>query len=88
MLLILLSGLFTRRIVKPLAQIQTAAEEISKLSFTKVQVQTGDEIEILAQSINLMSDKLEYAHQELAVKNENLRNFIADISHELKTPCP
>lgn len=86
LLLILLSGLFTRRIVKPLAQIQTAAEEISKLSFTKVRVQTGDEIEVLAQSINQMSDKLEYAHQELAVKNENLRNFIADISHELKTP--
>ncbi|MCR8658661.1 sensor histidine kinase [Paenibacillus endoradicis] len=86
LLLIILSVLFARQIVQPLAKIQKAAEDISKLSFTKVHIQTGDEIESLAESINGMSDKLEQAHLELESKNENLRTFIANISHELKTP--
>ncbi|WP_054025649.1 sensor histidine kinase [Bacillus sp. FJAT-28004] len=86
LLLIMLSALFTRSIVRPLAKIQEAAEGISNLSFTKVHIRTNDEIESLAKSINTMSDKLEHAHHELEAKNDNLRQFIANISHELKTP--
>ncbi|URN95774.1 MAG: HAMP domain-containing histidine kinase [Candidatus Pristimantibacillus lignocellulolyticus] len=86
LLLIILSVLFVRQIVQPLAKIQKAADDISKLSFAKVHIQTGDEIESLAESINEMSDKLEQAHLELESKNKNLRTFIANISHELKTP--
>ncbi|MBH5317829.1 HAMP domain-containing histidine kinase [Paenibacillus sp. GSMTC-2017] len=86
LLLILLSASFVTRIVKPIAKLNETAEGISKLSFTKVDIRTGDEIESLAQSINKMSDKLKDAHHNLEQKNENLKTFIADISHELKTP--
>ncbi|MFB0832716.1 sensor histidine kinase [Brevibacillus laterosporus] len=86
LLLILLSVLYTTRIVKPLAKLHDTAEAISNLSFTKADIKTGDEIESLANSINRMSDKLQDAHRSLEEKNENLRRFIADISHELKTP--
>jgi len=86
LLLILLSALYTARIVKPLAALNETAEAISHLSFTKADIRTGDEIETLARSINRMSDKLEASHRSQEERNANLRTFIADISHELKTP--
>ncbi|MCP3772318.1 HAMP domain-containing histidine kinase [Paenibacillus sp. MZ04-78.2] len=85
-LMFLLCAVFAARIVKPLARLNETAEAILNLSFTKADIKTGDEIESLAHSINRMSDKLEDAHRALEAKNANLRRFISDISHELKTP--
>ncbi|MCD1261706.1 HAMP domain-containing histidine kinase [Paenibacillus athensensis] len=84
--LLLLAALYAMRIVDPLAQLDRTAEAISRLSFVKPDIRTGDEIESLAHSLGRMSDKLKEAHQELEVKNANLRRFISEISHELKTP--
>ncbi|ATO49021.1 HAMP domain-containing sensor histidine kinase [Brevibacillus laterosporus] len=81
-----LSWLISRQIVRPLSQLRQTAEDISHLSFQKSEIQTGDEIESLAESINIMSDKLKEALEALEEKNQNLRIFISDISHELKTP--
>ncbi|MCM3339176.1 HAMP domain-containing histidine kinase [Paenibacillus sp. MER TA 81-3] len=83
---LLLSAWSARRILQPLAELKETAEDIAELSFRKADIQTGDEIESLAASVNAMSDKLERAHRELHSRNENLRGFISDISHELKTP--
>ncbi|MBO7744652.1 HAMP domain-containing histidine kinase [Paenibacillus sp. MWE-103] len=86
LLLVLLSALYTARIVKPLGKLNKTAESIAGLEFAKADIRTGDEIESLARSLNRMSDKLEDAHRSLEAKNANLRTFISDVSHELKTP--
>ena len=86
MLTIALSWLVARRIVKPLAKLGDTAEQISRLSFQQAEVKTGDEIEALARSINKMSANLEQSHQALQDRNDNLRTFISNISHEVKTP--
>ncbi|ACT01678.1 sensor histidine kinase [Paenibacillus sp. JDR-2] len=86
LLLIILSALYTARIVKPLEKLNDTARSIADLSFTHANIRTGDEIESLAGSINRMSDKLKASQQSLEARNANLRTFIADISHELKTP--
>ncbi len=81
-----LAWVIARQIIRPLNELVKNAEDISNLKFRTTNIKTGDEIELLAASINRMSHKLEEAHLALEEKNQNLRNFISDISHELKTP--
>ncbi|MTK13538.1 MAG: HAMP domain-containing histidine kinase, partial [Clostridiaceae bacterium] len=67
-------------------KLKDMSKDIASLNFTKVEIHTNDEIEELGESINNMSEKLQKAHANLEVKNENLKTFISNISHELKTP--
>ncbi|KEI12374.1 histidine kinase [Clostridium novyi B str. ATCC 27606] len=69
-----------RIIIKPLEQINSAADKISKGEVHKrVQVQSGDEIGALANSFNSMAKSLEEVE-------ENRRVFISNVSHELRSP--
>ncbi|CCJ32710.1 sensor histidine kinase [Caloramator australicus] len=67
-------------LIRPLSKINDTAKAISKGEFDKrVDIDSEDEIGKLANSFNYMADTL---------KNlENMRrNFIADVSHELRSP--
>ena len=77
---------FCRKILMPIGELKTAAKDIANLKFVKTEITTKDEIAELGDSINEMSYKLEKSHMELNDKNENLKAFISNISHELKTP--
>ncbi|SHI84381.1 sensor histidine kinase [Lutispora thermophila] len=87
-LAIIFSGLFAyvilyfqiKRISMPLMEISKAAKVISGGEFQKrLEIKTGDEIEELAKSFNDMAESLEKIE-------ENRRNFIANISHDLRSP--
>lgn len=93
----LLSG----RLTKPVIRINQVAREIAELKFdNKVEIASKDEIGALGASINLISDKLSYALNELKESNLKLqadieqerkmekmrRRFVSSVSHELKTP--
>lgn len=96
-----LSLLLSREITKPVIALNTITEDISNLSFhSKFTEERNDEIGQLGKSINKMSDNLERnllelkeAHDQLQkdidLKNKldkNRKEFIANVSHELKTP--
>lgn len=89
------------KITKPILQISDIAERVSLMDFTaKYSGKDKNEIGILGNSINKMSDNLERTISEL--KNANIelqkdideknkidslrRDFISNASHELKTP--
>lgn len=72
----ILSSIFT----KPILKINEAAKAISKGNYDiKINIKNRDEIGELAETINLMAQNL--------LKTEKLkRDFIANITHELRTP--
>ncbi|AQS11363.1 alkaline phosphatase synthesis sensor protein PhoR [Clostridium saccharobutylicum] len=65
---------------KPILEINEASKRIAEGDFdTVVSVKSKDEVAILAQTINHMS-------KQLKQKDNIKKQFIANISHELKTP--
>lgn len=85
-LIIILVGFFSKKIIKPLELIKELSKDIANLNFRKEEIKTNDEIEELAISINSMSESLELAHKEINFQNEKLKTLISDMSHEVKTP--
>lgn len=76
----------TKKITQPLTELKEVAEEISHFTFIQAQQIPADEIGELALSINKMSRDLEHYQTSLMNKNQQLKQFTADLTHELKTP--
>lgn len=87
--------------VKPIYEILDISKRITNLDFSKrFQVRGDDEINVLGEQINLMSDRLSQNIQMLSHANVALQNdlsqkervekmrkeFLQNASHELKTP--
>lgn len=96
-----MSFIYSRAISRPLIHINDVAKKMADLDFTeKFKITGDDELSQLSNSLNEMSDNLYQAITKLEVANAELksdiekqieydkqrRNFIATISHELKTP--
>ena len=85
-LIIVLVWILSTTITRPLKELSNVAEDISNLKFERAKVKTNDEIGDLVNSINIMSEKLNEAHEDLTDRNEHLKRFMGDVTHELKTP--
>ncbi|MEI5993104.1 sensor histidine kinase [Candidatus Enterococcus mansonii] len=86
LLIIVLIYISIRKITDPLVNLKKVAEEITALSFITTTDIPANEIGELAQSINKMSFALASYQKNLLAKNEQLKQFTADLTHELKTP--
>lgn len=78
--------IIARKITRPIEALKILSEDIASLKFRKEEIKTNDEIGELANSINVMSVSLEKAHDEINEQNKRLKELMADVSHELKTP--
>ena len=94
--------IISKRFTKPISELSRIANKMSNLDFSqKYRIKdSGDEIDNLGKSINKMSDKLEDTITQLQKNNIELekdieekskiddmrKQFISDVSHELKTP--
>lgn len=85
-IMFLLISVLVQKIISPLRTIGEAAESISALDYKTVEIHTGDELEDLAGAINNMSMKLKEAHESLELKNQQMKELLANVSHDLKTP--
>lgn len=93
--------LFSRRLTNPLRELADISEKMAELNFEAKYTSGGeDEIGVLGENFNRMSEKLEQSISELKSANnrlmqdleqrdklEQMRNeFLGNVSHELKTP--
>ena len=98
---ITISTFYSLYISKPLIKINNVAKKMSELDFDNViEIKGNDEIGQLSKSLNLMNENLKNSFKELEKVNSKLteeieferkiekqrREFIATISHELKSP--
>lgn len=76
----LASFLLSRHLLKPVGRLAEGARNIASRKFdTRISVDTGDELGQLAHDFNLMAQTLEGYES-------SRRQWISDISHELRTP--
>lgn len=96
------ASFISRKFTDPILELNDIAKSMSRLDFNKKYriTDTDDEINNLGKSINSMSDKLEKVIKQLKQTNIELekdieeksridemrKQFISDVSHELKTP--
>lgn len=78
---ILVAIIITKKIIiAPLNEINTAAEKLAKGDVDKrIEIRSNDEIGTLAQSFNMVAESLERV-------DKNRRDFISNVSHELRSP--
>lgn len=76
----ILVSIFSKKINKNIMYLKNSARKIAKLEYpSDISLSSGDELEELAHSLNEMSKELSFAI-------ENLKLFVSNASHELKTP--
>ncbi len=82
-----IAGLLSTRFTKPLERMKMTAEQISSGNYD---ISTGitqpDEIGELAVAMDIMSTQLNHASKESERLDKLRRDFISNISHELRTP--
>lgn len=99
---VLIALVVSKTISKPITNIEAVSKKIAKLDFSYFADERDSTLELasLAQSVNQMSRQLDRNMRELTAANEQLqkdieyrkqiegyrREFIAAVSHEMKTP--
>lgn len=84
----LLVFLVVRRGLRPLRQMAGTADAIASGDLTRrvPEGRPGTEIGRLGSALNEMLTQIEVAFDEKSASEERLRQFVADASHELRTP--
>ena len=97
-----IASYISKKFTAPIVQLNDITDKMARLDFSQKYrlADTDDEINELGKNINIMSDKLETTIKQLRENNSELekdieekskidemrKQFISDVSHELKTP--
>ena len=97
----ILAFVVSKEFTKPIQELSNISQSMANLDFSKKYIgKTEDELAILGKNINKMSEKLENTINDLKEANIELekdiekkskvdemrKQFLSDVSHELKTP--
>lgn len=81
------SYLFSRRIVLPLGKMADITNQMTEGNYgVRSDIRQRDEVGILANNIDVLAARLEIASHESSKLEQMRKNYITNISHELRTP--
>jgi two-component system sensor histidine kinase ArlS len=84
---ILLTYIFTQRIVSPLATLKAGVRKFARGKLTEpIKIQSGDEVEELADVFNQMAGNINHLLQSLQDEKEKQQEFFNNMTHEIRTP--
>ncbi|QVK20243.1 HAMP domain-containing histidine kinase [Mycoplasmatota bacterium] len=97
---LLVAWLYSRKVSRPINKISDISIKMANLQFENIDIRQNNEIGIISENLNILSENLKQALSELTIANEKLKldikdkikqekirkEFTANISHELKTP--
>lgn len=86
LLIIVLFYSVRKNIIEPIEHLEILTRKISKRHFSKLNLREENELSLLTESINEMSQSLQLYERDLLNKNDKLKNFSRNLAHELKTP--
>lgn len=78
--------ILTRHITNPLAEVREFTKNISSHRYKPLEIKTGDELEDVANSLNEMAGDIEQYQKILEEKNDQMKQLLSDVAHDLKTP--
>lgn len=78
---------FSKRVMKPLEEIRRGAKKFLEGDLTyKLRVKGSNEVMELAETMNQMANELQEKIERSKKMEDMRREFVANVSHELKTP--
>lgn len=78
--------IFIAKILMPISELNNATKKMENMELTNLSIETGDEIEDLANSFSKMSLRVHEMYEQLDKKNKELSELTNNLAHELKTP--
>lgn len=83
----LLSLLFSRFLSKPLVKMNKAAMAMASGNYQqRIDIDTNDEIGLLANSLNTLASRLQEKISQLEQQEQIRQEFVTNVAHEIKTP--
>ena len=78
--------LLVRHITNPLRKIEQFSRGLSRREYGQLDIKTADELELVAYSMNQMSASIQEYQTMLLAKNQQMKQLLDDVAHDLKTP--
>ncbi|MBU5362040.1 HAMP domain-containing histidine kinase [Enterococcus raffinosus] len=83
----LLAWRLAKRFVQPIYTMKSYVDDLANEKFdTELKLNTHDELEELGNQLSILSQRLLTARQEQEKKKQAEKDFLSQISHELRTP--
>ncbi|MBU3160457.1 HAMP domain-containing histidine kinase [Clostridium frigoris] len=83
----LLSNLFSENIAGPIKKLKVISQKVASGKYdSKIEIKSGDEIEDLAETFNVMSESIRASIESLKKEKQKQKDFLDNVTHEFKTP--